>query len=337
MFSKTLAGLSLLVAATAVSATEVHGDVPFSVRWDATSDPETNPIKDSYEQTAAQQAYDRLVAVYTKDSTQPGDDCVSSGTATTQPQQLYDLKDCIIKETGDETIFFSLLQDDITEADNFWATVISQSSQDRTQWVPARAYTKAYYNGTLSAPVFGLWSASPLADKANDDANAEHYFKKSSINLDTSETSGIFEGWGGVLSTFGTKRTNFTVPNFATPTFGTADYPNEWAIDSSFPTLLQRIGPKTLVTGPAAGQVFGVLHIAVRDFTDDNGSGLEVYSAVWYPTWDQATSSDDHTEFVTNYVQDEAHHMVVEVINLTLKSRSDVTLGLFNPNPTSST
>ncbi|KAI0158339.1 hypothetical protein GGR57DRAFT_460033 [Xylariaceae sp. FL1272] len=332
MLSQSFAGLSLLAAATVVSATEIHGGIPFEARfsWDAA--PETIPTKDSYESLAAQQAYDRLVEVYTADSSLPGDDCLSSGTATTQPQKLYELKDCIISETGDENIFFTLLQEDITEADNFWSTVLSQSTQDRTQWVPARAYVKAYYNGTLPATVFALWTASPLADAANDDANAEHYYKKSTVNLDGSETSSIFEGWGGCLSSFGTKRTNFTVPTFATPELGTSEYPIEWAIDSSFPTALQRIGPKQLVTGPAAGQTFGVLHIAVRDFVDDVGSGIEVYSAVWYPPWDLATSADDHQEFITNYVGDEAHHMVVEVVNLTLKSLSDLTLGIFNPS-----
>ncbi|KAI1259244.1 hypothetical protein F5Y18DRAFT_433528 [Xylariaceae sp. FL1019] len=331
MSSKLITSIILLASTTVISAIEMHSGVPFQARfsWDAT--PETIPIKDSYEATAAQQAYDRLTEVYKAKPSLPGDDCLSLGTATTQPHALYELKDCIIKETGDESIFFALLQDDITEADNFWSTVLNQSTQDRTQWVPARAYVKAYYSGALPAAVFALWTASGLADAANDDANPEHYYKKSSLKWDGSETSNIFEGWGGCLSSFGTKRTNFTVPSFATPELGTAEYPSEWAIDSSFPTFLQRIGPKQLVTGPAAGQTFGVLHIAVRDFADDVGFGLEVYSAVWYPPWDLAPSADNHQEFITNYVADEAHHMVVEVVNLSLKALSDLTLGIFQP------
>lgn len=50
-------------------------------------------------------------------------------------------------------------------------------------------------------------------------------------------------------------------------------------------------------------------------------------SAVWYPPFDKA-SPDNHTEFTTNYVQDEAHHMVVEIINDSLKAKEDCSTGL---------
>jgi len=159
------------------------------------------------------------------------------------------------------------------------------------------------------------------------DANPEHYYKKTILDATGSQSSHIFEGWGGVLSTFGTKRTNFTVPAFTTPVYGTDDTPSEWNIGDSFPLPLQRVGPKIL----SDGKTFGVLHIAVRDFSADEGStgkkGIEVYSAVWYPPWDGAEEAD-HKEFVDNYLADEAHHMVVEVINLTLKAREDCKSGL---------
>lgn len=77
----------------------------------------------------------------------------------------------------------------------------------------------------------------------------------------TSLSSDIFEGWGGVLSSFGTVRTNFTVPTYTVPTFGSPDQPVEWSISSDFPLAFQRIGPKVL----ADNTTFGMLHIAVRD------------------------------------------------------------------------
>lgn len=54
---------------------------------------------------------------------------------------------------------------------------------------------------------------------------------------------------------------------------------------------------------------------------------LPYSSAVWYPPFDKA-SPENHTEFTTNYVQDEAHHMVVEIINDSLKAKEDCSTGL---------
>ncbi len=69
----------------------------------------------------------------------------------------------------------------------------------------------------------------------------------------------------------------------------------------------------------------------MRDFAASEGStgesGIEIYSAVWYPPWDQASEADQ-AEFVNNYLADEAHHMVVEVINLTLQAQEDCKSGL---------
>lgn len=97
----------------------------------------------------------------------------------------------------------------------------------------------------------------------------------------------------------------------------------------SFPLPLQRVGEKILAS--ESQETFGVLHIAVRDFLTNEGStgkaGIEIYSAVWYPPWDQADDADK-TEFVNNYLADEGHHMVVEVINLTLQAHEDCKTGL---------
>ncbi|CAG9990267.1 unnamed protein product [Clonostachys byssicola] len=320
MLCKTFTALSVLAAATAVAATETHDGIEYEIRWEPNGAAETAAIKTSYETAAAEEAYTRIQsAVNSEANTQGiGKTCLTSVESEAEPEKLYKLKECIIAEAG-EDIFFDLLADDITKSDAFWAKVIAESTTDRTKWIPARQYAKAYFNGKLTATAFALFEASASADAGNLRANAEHYYKKSDIRPDLSQSSNIFEGWGGVLSSFGTMRTNFTVPDFQVPAFGTDEYPSIWAIDSAFPTALQRVGEKKLVTGEAAGQTFGVLHISVRDFTDDKGSGIEIYSAVWYPPWDKASEADKK-EFAENYVRDEAHHMVVEVVNLTLEA-----------------
>ncbi|CAJ2508775.1 Uu.00g138010.m01.CDS01 [Anthostomella pinea] len=306
------------------ASTETHGGYDFQVRFSNTADPETTDIKDAYEQAAAEQASTHLQARI--NATGIAADCLKSNTGPT-PAELYALKDCVAADNVGN--FFTLLADDIEESNTFWDTVVSQSTTDRTQWVPARMYTKAYFDGDLLAAQFAIWTQSQNADDANNHANPEHYYKKTTVTGLTSQSSDIFEGWGGVLSTFGTKRTNFTVPEYTTPTFGTADYPEEWAIDPSFLLIFQRIGPKVLKSGSEA--TFGALHIAVRDLAADEGdegkSGIEVYAAVWYPPWDQA-SEQSRMEFTDNYLADEAHHMVVEVINLTLQAQKDCSTGL---------
>jgi hypothetical protein len=185
-------------------------------------------------------------------------------------------------------------------------------------------YTKCYFGGDLTAVNFAAWTLSPNADAANLHANPEHYFKETKVEITGAQSSSIFEGWGGVLSTFGTQRTNFTVPTFAPPIYGSPETPKAWDIGPSFALPLQRVGDKILASEDLL--TFGVLHIAVRDFPASEGStgkgGIEIYSAVWYPPWDKAGAAD-HAEFVNNYLADEAHHMVVEIINLTLQALED--------------
>ncbi|KAI8629697.1 hypothetical protein F5Y19DRAFT_431549 [Xylariaceae sp. FL1651] len=319
---KTIALAPAFIAAT--GAIETHGGYEYEARFAVNAASETADIKDPYEATAAKQASLRLQQQIS--ATGIASKCLAYNTGTS-PADLYALKDCVAADNEDN--FFTLLAEDIEESNAFWDQVVRESTSDRTQWVPARAYLKAYFNGNLTATEFAAWTLSDNADLANNHANPEHYFKKTVLSATGSQQSQIFEGWGGVLSSFGTKRTNFTVPDFTTPVYGSADTPGSWDIGPSFPILLQRVGPKVLTYGD--GKTFGVLHIAVRDFNATEGStdksGLEIYSAVWYPPWDK-TSAANRTEFLNNYLADEAHHMVVEVINLTLQAYQDCQTGL---------
>ncbi|KAI0193513.1 hypothetical protein F4808DRAFT_357887 [Astrocystis sublimbata] len=318
---RTLALAPAFIALT--GAIETHGGYQYEARFSPDAAPETKDVKDPYETAAAKQAYSRLqeqikiTGISSHCLTDYEDD---------SPAGLYALKRCVVADN--KSNFFTLLYEDIEESNNFWHQVISESTDDRSKWVPARAYTKGYFNGSLTSTQFAAWTLSDNADKANNDANPEHYYKETVLEASGAQSSKIFEGWGGVLSTIGMKRTNFTVPAFATPKFGTADTPETWDIGASFPLPLQRVGAKVLES--ADGQTFGALHIAVRDFDASEGStglsGIEVYSAVWYPPWDQA-SKEDQAEFENNYLADEAHHMVVEVINLTLKAHEDCKSG----------
>ncbi|KAI1421318.1 hypothetical protein F5Y12DRAFT_787579 [Xylaria sp. FL1777] len=319
---KTIASASAIIAVTV--GIETHGGYQYEARFSSDVAPETINIKDPYETAAAKQAYARLREQI--DATGITRQCLIQPTGT-EPGDLYALKDCIAADNARN--FFTLLADDIEESNTFWAQVVQESTTDRTQWVPARAYTKGYFNGSLTATQFAAWTLSQSADMANLNANPEHYYKETVLDSKGAQQSEIFEGWGGVLSKFGTKRTNFTVPAFATPEYGTVDTPEEWDIGPSFPLPLQRVGSKVLTSG--GRQTFGALHIAVRDFVASEGStgesGIEIYSAVWYPPWDQSSEAN-RSEFVDNYLADEAHHMVVEVINLTLQAHEDCKSGL---------
>ncbi|TGJ87844.1 hypothetical protein E0Z10_g915 [Xylaria hypoxylon] len=322
MHLKTVALASAIIAVT--SGIETHGGYQYETRFSPDATPETHNVKDPYETAAAKEAHARLREQI--EATGLTRQCLTESTGT-EPADLYALKDCIAAD--DKHNFFTLLAEDIEESNAFWAQLVQESTTDRTQWVPARAYTKCYFNGNLTATQFAAWTLSHNADLANLNANPEHYYKETVLDATGAQRSEIFEGWGGVLSSFGTKRTNFTVPEFATPEYGTVDTPEAWNIGPSFPLPLQRVGVKILTSGDH--QTFGALHIAVRDFVDGEGStggsGIEIYSAVWYPPWDQA-SETDQAEFVNNYLADESHHMVVEVINLTLQASKDCKSGL---------
>lgn len=324
MHCARLISLLAFTAGACAAVTETHDGIDFEVRWTNTSAPENTPVKDAYESAAAQQATKRLQTVIKEKGI--ATQCLSANQGGS-PAELYAFKDCILGEGA--TVFFDLLSQDIEEANDFWDNVVAKSTSDRKQWVAARTYVRAFYGHDLSALNFAAWTTSANADKANSNANPEHYYKATQVTGLDSQSSQIFEGWGGVLSSFGTQRTNFTVPRYATPKFGTPEYPNEWNISPKFSSLFQRIGPKVLATG--SKQTFGVLHIAVRDVPKSESGAkkdaIEVYAAVWYPPYDGADEHDKN-EFQKKFVSDEAHHMVVEIINLTLKAKKDCFLGL---------
>lgn len=315
-----VSALAVTVGATVFS----YGTPPVSYEFtlQGSDTPETTDIKNSYEQAAAQQAYARIT------SSTSGTDLETTCPCTDVQGKdarnaTYALKDCVIGASND-TVFLSLLSSDTTAADAFWGTVVSQSSSNMSDWKASRAYAKAYFGASLTAVGFAGWSISSAADAANLHANPEHYYKSTPTNA-TGTSSEILEGWGGVLSSFGMKRTHFKIPEYAQPAFDGTDYPASWSVGPDFLLPLQRAGKKNLASD---GTTFGVLHIAVRDLglneTLNGVGGIEIYSAVWYPAWEQASEADA-AEF-DKYLRDEAEHMVVEVVNLTQKARDDLAL-----------
>ncbi|CAI6092171.1 unnamed protein product [Clonostachys chloroleuca] len=311
MLFKKLAVASVISMAAAI---ETHGGIDFEVRWEAGGEPETKPIRDFYVNTGAEQAATRLYKRISERNFQTN--CEVTGK--TDAESLFALKECIAAE--DENAFFSLLSEDLDEGDAFWEKVVKESTASRKDWIAARGWVRAYFDGSLTAPQFAAWMTSEDADKCYLRGNAEHYYKATENLSLLQQKSRIFEGWGGVLSSFGSKLIDFTVPDFQIRKFGTDEYPSEWAIDPSF-GFLQRAGPKTL----RSGTVWGILHIGVRDITaaeSGNGkSGMEIYGAVWYPPWDQS-SEENQAEF-KKMLLDEGYQVLAEVVNFSLQANKD--------------
>jgi hypothetical protein len=318
MLVKSVIFVTALVAGT--KAIETHGGIDFEVFWDADGQAETDPIRTFYQEESAKIASERLVDRI--NSSGLGTDCVDEpANIGSDLDSFYNLKDCLAAK--DENIFFELLSEDIEEADIFWEQVIAESTKPRKDWIAAKAYVKCYYDSALTAEEFAGWSSSPAADEAYLRGNAEHYYKTTEETALLTQASHIFEGWGGVLSpAFGTKLTNFTVPEFKPRVFGLdPDYPIEWAISPLF-GLLQRAGPKVL----RSGTTWGVLHIGARNFLAAEGSigksGIEIYGAVWYPPWDQS-SEENQAEFKDKFLLDEDYQVVAEIINFSLQALED--------------
>lgn len=316
MLFKSLISASAFLSA--VSALETHGGIDFDARFSADGEAITEQIKTFYENTASEQAATRL---YKRIAEQEyATQCLGDSPGT-DPASFYAIKDCIVAENPNA--FFELLAEDIAEADAFWEKVVSESTKPRSEFVAARTWVRAYYDGALTATEFAAWMASPQADSGYLPGNAEHYFKSTENLSATTQRSHIFEGWGGVLSSFGSKLCNFTVPDFAPREFGTDEYPAEWAIDGF--GLLQRLGPKTL----NSGTIWGVLHIGVRDFTAEEGttgkSGIEVFGAVYYPPWDLSTE-ENRAEYAL-FLKDEDYQIVSEVVNFSLQALEDCASG----------
>lgn len=206
-----------------------------------------------------------------------------------------------LKAEFDADGLLHLLAPDITSADAFWQDVIEDSTPD--SWIPADARGAAFLPN-LTALAFAAWSQSPLADKANNDVNGEHYFKRTVTKGHGVLASEILEGWGGVT-------TLFNIPDYATP-------PNR--LQFPFLRLLpgfpfQAAGSKVLEDD----SLFGVLHISSRDIVGEAGEhGIEIYSTVWYGD----AAEDD-------FLEAERQHMVTEIVKLSIQAQKDVESGRF--------
>lgn len=198
-----------------------------------------------------------------------------------------------------------VLKPEIQKGDAFWHDIVDRSTG--AEWKAASGRTLAFLPN-VTAQAFAMWFASPLADLANNDANAEHYYKATVADPATGTiASEIIEGWGGVV-------THFTVPNFKPVNQQSYDMLDKLP---EFP--VQFAGDKTLMDGT----IFGILHIAVRDIKGadfpehtSQGSGIEIYAAVWYGD----ASEDEHLET-------ERQHMIIEEINLSRQCQQDIVDG----------
>lgn len=209
-----------------------------------------------------------------------------------------------LKAEFDADGFLELLAPDIASADTFWQDVIRNSTPG--SWIPADARGTAFLPN-LTALAFATWSESPLADKSNNDANGEHYFKRTVTKGRGTLASEILEGWGGVT-------TLFTIPDYATP-------PNR--VQFPFLRLLpefpfQAAGSKVL-EDKSEDPLFGALHISVRDIVGESGEhGIEIYSTVWY-----GDAAED------SFLEAERQHMVTEIIKLSIQAQRDIESGKF--------
>ncbi|OLN87716.1 hypothetical protein CCHL11_05688 [Colletotrichum chlorophyti] len=217
--------------------------------------------------------------------------------------KLYERK----KAIGDEG-FLRLLANDIEEAKQFWYDVNDNSTlQDPKSWVAVEA--RAVFSlPDVTAWAFSAWSASPFADAANNRGNAEHYFKKSD-HTGALGISRILEGWGGVT-------TNFTIPNYSAATC--AQRPQVRPLPEF---LIKACGDKNLVD--ESNTNFGVLNIAARDvdggqFGQPGMRGVDLYASIWYGNG----ISEEHLEA-------ERQHVIIEMVNLSLKAQEDIESGAF--------
>lgn len=174
--------------------------------------------------------------------------------------------------------FLELFSQDIEDAKKFWYDVNSNSTlHDPTTWkaVEGRALVPL---PNVNAWAFSTWSASPLADAANNRGNAEHYFKKSTYaGGGATGTSRILEGWGGVV-------TNFSIPNYSLRTC--AQRP---MVRPLHEFRLKACGDKNLVD--SKNTRFGVLNITARDVSVAGKRYLDIYASVWYGAVSQRSTS----------------------------------------------
>ncbi|KAJ8130541.1 hypothetical protein O1611_g3091 [Lasiodiplodia mahajangana] len=115
-------------------AIETHGGYQYETRFSPDAAPEAKDLKDPYEIAAAKQAFANLQKEMA--ATNIASQCLTE-SGSTQPADIYALKDCIASDDKDN--FFMILAEDIQQSNAFWDQVVQESTNDRTQWVPARA------------------------------------------------------------------------------------------------------------------------------------------------------------------------------------------------------
>ncbi|OHF04131.1 hypothetical protein CORC01_00470 [Colletotrichum orchidophilum] len=215
---------------------------------------------------------------------------------------------------GDQA-FLEIFSEDIEDAKRFWYDINFNSTlHDPATWkaVECRALVPL---PNVNAWAFSTWSASPFADAANNRGNAEHYFKNSSQSgggAGAAATSRILEGWGGVL-------TNFSIPNYSARTCA------QRPMVRPLPEFrLKACGDKNLVDDKDTN--FGVLQIAARDVNVAGARYVDIYASVWYGSG----ISEEHMEA-------ERQHIIIEIVNLSLKAQEDIQSGRFRvPAPPAS-
>ena len=293
---KLLAFVSLAAALGAASAT--YTEVVNGVTY-ITSGPSRAASLAEYERptyfTALQLLSDRLSAA----------DAPRWNRHQPLPKLKAELKR--VKDTLGSEGLSTALAKDITDADAFWHDVIDNSTPGNMIPIDGRG---VFFLPNITAVRFALWFSSPLADMANNDANAEHYFKRTVDIGDGVLEAEILEGWGGVT-------TLFSIDNFGKP-----DYTRHPFLRRQPEFPYQFAGDKVLRDG--TGAVYGVLHISVRDVNGadygETRNGTEVLASLWYG--DAATDK---------FLQGESEHMVIEIINLSQQAQRDFDSGAFKP------
>ncbi|KXH67667.1 hypothetical protein CSAL01_08701 [Colletotrichum salicis] len=194
------------------------------------------------------------------------------------------------KATIGDQGFLELFSKDIEDFKKFWYEVnLNSTLNDPTTWkgVECRALVPL---PSVNAWSFSTWSASPLADAANNWGNAEHYLKKSNSQGGPGAvaTSRILEGWGGVV-------TNFSILNYSTRTCA------QRPMVRPLPEFrLEACGDKNLVDGKNTR--FGVLNIAARDVNVAGTTYLDIYASVWYGSG-----------ILEEHLEAERHHIIIEI------------------------
>jgi hypothetical protein len=189
--------------------------------------------------------------------------------------------------------FLSLFDADIRDADATWHAVLSNSTP--AAHVSANADVVVVVPG-ISSLSFAAYYLSAYAQASYQKINAEHYINRDDGLLHQE----ILEGWGGVTTHFTlatTDRGQFSyLP--ALPDFG-----------------VKVASDKILRDGTDA--VFGVVDIALKDIVGpeagiaEGEKGVRILSSVWYG--DGAPAS---------FVEVEAQHVVVEIVNHALNAKA---------------